>query len=86
MGVKVPCHGDILYGIFTCEKHNYNVFWICICITIFKLWKTRCKMEIDKCYVDSETVFKHIKTELKRRRTMDLKKGQSSVNWSAVNL
>ena len=54
MGVRVPCHRDILYGNYTCDEENYPLFWTCICVTIFKLWKTRRKMSTDHRYVDSE--------------------------------
>ena len=86
IGVRVPCHRDILYGNFVCAEVNYSLFFMCICVTIYKLWKTRCKMSIEHYYVDSETVFKHIKAELKKRRTMDFKKRHLNLNWSAINM
>ena len=86
MGVRVPCHRDILCGNFVCTEENYALFWTCICVTVFKLWKTRCKMSTDHNYIDSETVFKHIKAELRKRRTMDLKKGHLNLNWSEITL
>ena len=86
IGVRVPCHRKTLYADFICDKENYDLFWTCVCVTVYKIWKTRCKMTINNIYVDSENVFKQIKAELRKRRTKDLKRIPPKLNWSAIIL
>lgn len=50
-----------------------------------KMWKTRCKMTLDRVYITPETLFKQIQVELKRRKTLDLKSG-SDLPWHLINL
>ena len=41
IGVRVPCHRKTLYADFICDKENYDLFWTCVCVTVYKIWKTR---------------------------------------------
>ena len=74
MGLEINIHmKSIIYGIFDEKVDNkkHEFLWFVIAIVKSKLWKTRCRMTIDQQFVSSENVFKQIKTELKRLRTLN---------------
>lgn len=86
IGLKIPCDRNILYADFNGDEETKKTYWICICVTVFKLWKTRCKMSADNVFIDSNIVFKQIKTELKRRKTIDHKKLKPELKWAGIVL
>ena len=74
LGLKVTItEKAIMHGIFT-ESFNEKqaaFFWYIICITVRKIWLTRCKMSIEHVNIPSETVVKQIKTELRRQKSSE---------------
>lgn len=88
MGLKIEINMvSVFYGIFKekLSKSKYDFLWYIMCLTKSKLWKTRCRMTIDKQFVSSDVVFKNIQTELKRKKSSKLSFKDQSV-WDSIIL
>ena len=73
---------SICYGLMpNVEETQKDICFLIIGITLRQIWKTRCRMTIDGLYVTGQTVYKQIITEMKRRRTLDIKKGEEQ-KWN----
>ena len=83
-GVKIDRSMDMVYANYSAPEVNHMLFWVCICVTICKIWKSRCKLIFEGTFVDGHTVFKQIKAELKRRKAFDLKLPQPKFNWTPL--
>ena len=78
---------SVKYGIFK-EKLSVQVkelYWQIICTVVSKLWKTRCVGILEQKTITSETVFKQIRRDLKRKRTADIR-AKITTPWHIVNL
>uniref|UniRef100_A0A0E9VHK2 Uncharacterized protein n=1 Tax=Anguilla anguilla TaxID=7936 RepID=A0A0E9VHK2_ANGAN len=71
--------------IYNIDDKLKDLYWLIICLVNQHIWKTRSKMTIDHIYVSSESVYKNILTELKRRRTIDIKHGNANL-WQTLDI
>uniref|UniRef100_A0A8C5ATY5 Reverse transcriptase domain-containing protein n=1 Tax=Gadus morhua TaxID=8049 RepID=A0A8C5ATY5_GADMO len=69
LGIKFTA----MYGVFEerMSAMDQDFLWSVVCAVINKLWNTRCAMVIKQESISGEVVFKQIRTELKRQRTLD---------------
>uniref|UniRef100_A0A668U248 Reverse transcriptase domain-containing protein n=1 Tax=Oreochromis aureus TaxID=47969 RepID=A0A668U248_OREAU len=77
----------VKYGLFK-EKMGEDkrrLFWLVMCVINTHIWKTRAKGVIEQKMISSDVVSKHIITDLRRRRTMDLKLGKV-FPWNVLKL
>lgn len=86
IGLTIARDRDALYANFNTDEQSKKVFWLCICLMVLHIWKTRCKMSTENIFISSEVVFKHIKTELKRRKTLDKKRTRPELEWCKIVL
>ena len=88
LGLKINVnYKAVMYGVFD-EKMTVleqDFYWLIICTVVNKLWRTRCMMVIHQETIPGEVVFKQIRTELKRQRTLDTRK-KKLTPWHLLEL
>ena len=85
IGITVPCDPVILQANFDSTNDNtHKLLFLCISITVSRLWTSRCQWAMNSIPTDSNKVFKSVRTELRRRKTIDLRRNHPHFNWDTI--
>lgn len=70
---------SVLFGLM---EEKFKLIQLIIAVTTVQIWKTRTKVSIKQTFINSNTVFKQMCTELKRSKSMD----SHNLAWDTLNL
>lgn len=67
-------------------EEKFKLIQLIIAVTTVQIWKTRTKVSIKQSFINSNTVFKQMCTELKRRKITQLSLGHFVILMSKTKL